>query len=161
MAWRPGAAAFAAALMFTAPTYAGGPFNVTGATVLTETGQKMDLRDGDNPIDQQTQMDCVSAAGCSIVIQSKMYFEGNVNNDRITWYCIRSLADEVEAQPQCKKRERLYAQNVVEAGSFQTIDVAQGTHTVQTGIFIKKFFVDRKYKGKLFNWIITYTMYDH
>jgi hypothetical protein len=60
-----------------APSYASGPFNVTGTTVLTETGQNVILHSHNNRIDQPTQMDCVSAAGCSVVIQTRMFFEAD------------------------------------------------------------------------------------
>ena len=149
------------ALCVAAPSYAGGPFNVTATTVLTESGKDLVLHPDNNPIDQQTQMNCISAAGCSMIIQSKMYFEGNAKNERTTWYCIRSFVDGNEANPPCEKHEFRNVQNVAEDGSLQTLDVQQGSHTVQTDFFAKKFFDDRPYGGRIFTWTITYTMYDH
>jgi hypothetical protein len=140
------------------PSHASGPFNVTGTTVLTETGEGVRLHNGDNPIDQPTQMDCVSAAGCSIVIQSRMFFEASRHIDQISVWCTRSFVDGVEANPKCKKDS---VQGSETDPALQTIDVAQGSHTVQTGLYCQSGFIDLKYGGRLYRWTIIYTMYDH
>jgi len=148
----------AASLSIVAPSYASGPFDVTGTTVLTESGQNVAIRKGLNLIDPETQMDCVSAAGCSIIIQSKVYFlDTQKGNSEESYWCMSALIDGSEAQPPCQKN---YHQGVVEDTLLQTLDVAQGTHTVQTGLKVRAN-KGQVYHGTLYSWIITYTMYDH
>lgn len=140
------------------PSYASGPFNVTGTTVLTEAGEGVPLHNRANPIDQPTEMDCISAAGCSVVIQSRMFFEAKRKIDQISDWCTRSFVDGVQADPKCKED---FVQGPEVDGALQTIDVAQGPHTVQTELFCKAGFANTKYRGRLWRWTIIYTMYDH
>lgn len=138
--------------------HASGPFTVTGTTVLTETGKDLRLLKGDNYVDQPAQMNCVSAAGCSVVIQSKLGLEGNKKNEGYTNWCVRSLVDGVEAEPNCTYET---AEGLAYTQVMQTLDIAQGTHTVQTDIVCTRTFTDRKWRGTLKTWVILYTMYGH
>jgi hypothetical protein len=64
----------------------------------------------------------------------------------------------VEAEPDCQGKQGAI-ERITEPG-LQTLDVAQGLHTVQTEISFKKPIAEG-WKGKLYTWAIVYTMYDH
>ena len=94
--WKNAGAGFALILGLQSAAYAES-FNVTGMQIVTHRGSDITLKAGQNNLDRNNILTCVSNKGCSVIAQTQLNLDNN--NDPLINIC--TYIDSIAAAPPC------------------------------------------------------------
>ncbi len=132
-------------------------FTPTGMSVVVEQGASRKLTKIDNFVGQASTLQCVSAAGCTIVVASDF-----ILNSQGYAFSACTLVDGAAAEPACPHSNLYnpYVEFIPQNNSSMqsALNVGPGPHTVQTQLHLEYNYPD---PPTLARWQIIYTLYDH
>jgi len=138
-----------AAALLCGPAFADN-FNFSSGRVVTHRGSNVAVTTGLLNLDKSNRMTCKSAAGCSLVIQTQVNFEGVNYLTYNSTLC--TLVDGVPADPGCQP---------MTSGSSGTVTSFQGRPSLPMGRHVVQTQINAANPATISQFQIVYTLYEH